>query len=86
LQVTPCDFLSRAIFSRRHREIPGRVPINTLIEKPKTLRWRSVAAMLLAFTERVDLNRVLRPGNIVARNRRPTGAARRADISVKLEG
>jgi hypothetical protein len=28
-----------------------------LIEKPKTLRWRSAAVMLRAFTERVDLNR-----------------------------
>jgi hypothetical protein len=42
------------------------VPINTLIENRKTLRWRSVAAMLLDFTERVDLNWILRPGNIVA--------------------
>jgi hypothetical protein len=42
-----------------------------LIEKPKTLRWRSVAAMLLAFTERVDLNRVLRPSNVVAAESTP---------------
>jgi len=58
-----------------------------LIEKPKTLRQRSVTVMLLAFTERVDLNRVLRPGNVVAPELRLTiGAARRADIPVKLEG
>jgi len=37
-----------------------------LIEKPKALRWRSAAPMLRAFTERVDLNGVPHPGNIVA--------------------
>ncbi len=41
-------------------------PINTLIEKPRALRWRSVAAMLRAFAERVDLNWGPHPGNIVA--------------------
>jgi len=63
-------------FPRWQPQIPGWVPINTLIEKPKTLRWRSVAAMLLAFTERVDLNRVPRPGNVVAAESTLTGATR----------
>jgi hypothetical protein len=43
-----------------------RVSINTLIEKPKTLRWRSVVAMMRVLTLRVDLNSLLHPGNMVA--------------------
>jgi hypothetical protein len=58
-------FLSRAIFAAATADT-RRVPINTLIEKPKTLRWRSIAIMLRVLTERVDLNGVLTPGNIVA--------------------
>jgi len=58
-----------------------------LIEKPKTLRWRSAAAMLRAFAERVDLNRG--PAARVTSshlNQLPAGVARRTDILVKLEG
>ena len=82
LRVTPCDFLSCAIFRRGNRRYSDWYSINTLIEKPKTLRWRPVTAMLLAFTERFDR----RPGNVGAPELTATGAARRADIPVKLEG
>jgi hypothetical protein len=69
-QVTPSDFPFSHYFSRRQAPIPGRVPINSLIGKPKTLRWRSVNAMLSALADGVERNSGESPCNIVAPNRR----------------
>jgi hypothetical protein len=66
-QVTPSDFPYSHYFSRRQAPIPGRVPINSLIGKPKTLRWRSVNAMLSALADGVERNGGESPCNIVAR-------------------
>ncbi|HEY2532845.1 MAG TPA: hypothetical protein VGJ20_33775 [Xanthobacteraceae bacterium] len=60
------NLLSRTNFLGNDERRYPAVPINTLIEKPKTLRWRSVEAMLRVLADGIDLNGGLDPGNIVA--------------------